>query len=760
MDLIGLPKRGGLLYAAQRSVGIVTSEGEPIDADGGGAYRRRDQVLMETSPAADFRSGKLDFLVSEDGKTVQFMDYRSRNGEPLYLTFEVGDLRLSEGEKRSEAGLKAAELDASLVKIDFDSQSPPEVFGKQLEALTDIRGDAYRSAATHAEKKRLLLGSSDYLRVIDLVGRAPVISCEMRIEFEAFRVNLVSDGTLAVVGHSDGTLRWYKIVGQGKTCKLHQLLAAHISKNTSGEWSWSAWVPSGQFANDTRAENLFGWQSLNDGGEVQFLPRSDRLDLYSRETVIKALDPGVSIPKAFDLSPTSHEFVSSPTTSGKAVVPFAPDEFAEVTDAAIEFRVKFLGSGKWPRKLTLKTGRGVGMSLISGGKTYNPGEPVTVGKGKARFKAILPASARYTKGISHVCFYLDGVRQVCRGVEWAGQTAQRPKRKLWAVLVGVSEYQHKKLNLNSAHNDAIDFAKLFVSDFENRGVGAGHEAGAERDFEAVNIDLIVSPPTASQTASQEISDLASRSFVKTHPATRAGVIGALDELVRRDRNEELSNDLIVFYFSGHGYVHPYNDKRGKSLFLTSETNPVFSKQALASTSIDSADLLSRLSKISGEKLVIIDACRVPYSIDSKPFDPTLVKLEFIENLFSAHYFFSAQAGQYSIDQSAFVIDAKRPATDRGNGVFTYSLLKALKDRNADLKAGRSEYYNRIDVIEAKLFVDQSFDLQNPDSVIRQLNAKRQVPLKVLQQPTYIPSRGAGALSPLNDVSVLRTLDPE
>ncbi|MCH9806878.1 MAG: caspase family protein [Alphaproteobacteria bacterium] len=751
MDLIGLPKRGGLLYAAQRQVGIVDYDGEPLDLPS-------NRQLKEASPAADFRSGKLDFRVSEDGKSIQFMDYRSRDGKFLWLSFDVGDLALSEDTKRADGALKAPALDTNLIKNWYDTPTPPKVFGKDIAALKATHGDYYRSAAVHSEKKRVLLGSSDYIRVIDLVGRKPSIACQLRIEFEAFRVNLVSDGTLAVVGHSDGTLRWYRIIKEGKGCKLHQVLSVHIAKNTSGEWSWSAWLPSGHFANDARAENLFGWQSTNADGEVIFEPRADRLDLYSRDKVSKVLDPGAPLPKGLDLTPGFHDVLSAPVASKSQVVVITPGEFTQIDDEAIKYKVFFKGAGPWPKKLTVETGRGVGLSLIHDGKTLGPGEPLSIAKkGKIEFEAVLPASARYSKGISHVCFYLDGVRHVCRGIDWAGDIVPLPPRRLWAVLVGVSEYDHPSLNLNAAHNDAIDFAKLFVRDFELRGSGAG--GGPERDFASVNIDLIVSPPSASQSAKADIADLAKHPYVTTHPATRAGVLAALDELVKRDQNEEMANDLIVFYFSGHGYVHPYNERSGKSLFLTSETNPVFSRDTIAGTSITSADLLERLSKISGEKLFILDACRVPYSRSVVPFDPTLVKLEFIENLFSAHYFFSGQAGQSSIDQRTFVVDPSRPANERGNGIFTYSFLKSLTDKAADSRLGKLEYRNRIEVTEAKLYVDRLFDLKDTNSVINRLNATAKKPIKVLQQPQYIPARGAGALVPFKDVSVLRTLDP-
>lgn len=771
MELIGMPKRGGVFYAGQRRVGLIDFEGLPIALDGQGA------TLEAQNRAIDFRGGNGTFRISDDGTTVQFRDYADRRAEGGTITFDLEKLELSIGDEAASR-LSAPGRDDNIIRGWRNRQRPPEIIGQRPDALKSIFGDIYRSVSVDVENRRLLLGSSDYIRVISW-GRGGVrISCETRIEFEAYRVNLTPDGRLAVVGHSDGTLRWYSIDpiegvpagggdadqgDDGRSCVLRERAAVHVRRLEDGTWVWSAWLPSGAFANHSRAQNIFGWQVEDPDGQVSFVPWNTRIDLYDPAAVKKALqvaatDDASTSPPAAPGSVTTR-VVSTPAETRRRLVALNfLKGFEKIDTETVDFRLAFIDATRPDQiRLTAKTGSGVNMPIVFQGRRLEPGEPLVVEQPR-RFELTveLPASVRRTNRIFQVCFYLDAELDHCDSLRWVGPLAPRPKRDLYAIIVGVSDYDHDSLDLESAHNDAIDLATLFVNDYEGRGPGS--PGGRTRDYEHIHLDLVVAVPPDRTAARAERDALAAHDDVTVRPATRNGVLAALDDLVALDREEALSNDLVVFYFAGHGYVHPTNRTSGRSLFLTRETDPRLRPETLATTAITSADILDRLSQISGEKLAIFDACRVPSSTSVVPLDPWLVNAEFSGRVLSAHYFFSGIVGQYSLDQKDFVFNTARPSSEQGNGLFTYALLKALTDPAADSEMTELRYRNSIEVVEARDYISVLFDLDREDSPASILRRKRR--LNDIQQPFYIKARQAGSTDVENQRSVLRTLDVE
>ena len=277
MELIDLPKRGGLLFATQRRMGLIDIEGEPLELSDG-------EVLEVQNTAADFRDGSMGFSISPIGKKVVFDDYRGRYGERLTLQFDLDTRRLTRLDEKAE-GLVAPNHDKNLLEGWRNSRKPPLIYGEPLRDENAVRDDLYRSAALLGDKKLVLLGSSDFIRVVEISDLGPKTLCRLRVEHEAFRVNITPDGRTAVVGHSDGTLRWYRIERQTKSCSLHQLLSVHIAQDELGEWIWTAWLPSGKFANDPRAKKQIGWQVERQSGKVSFVPYHKLLRLYDDKAI-------------------------------------------------------------------------------------------------------------------------------------------------------------------------------------------------------------------------------------------------------------------------------------------------------------------------------------------------------------------------------------------------------------------------------------------------------------------------------------------
>ncbi|MCP4933724.1 MAG: hypothetical protein GY927_05830 [bacterium] len=746
MELIGLPKRGGLLYATQRRIGLMDYEGEALELGEG-------QELSDRNMAADFRDGGMAFSISADGKKIVFDDYRGRYGERLRLQFDLTKRRLTRLDDDGE-GVSAPNHDKNLIEGWRNSRKPPLIYGEPLRDDHPVLDDFYRSAAIVTDQKLVLLGSSDFLRLVVIDDEAGAKTlCRVRIDHEAFRVNLTPDGRTAIVGHSDGTLRWYRIERTVKACKFHKLLSVHIAQDELGEWIWAAWLPSGRFANDPRAKKQIGWQVERQAGKVSFVPYRKLLRLYDDNAVKQALDQAIPQARVRGFLPIINEAAQNQQGTHVGLRVALPLELAEVTNKMVRFQIDTSGLPKSAGSLQIKTGSGVNMVKIVEGQRIEANKSITLNQQAALALDVeLPATARRSNRAVHVCFHVDEKAGPCHALIWQGKIAPAKKRRLWAIIIGISKHQFSSYDLQYTQNDALDIAQLFVDDHQKRSLNS---SAVSPDFSSINISLIVSPK--GQSTSEQLTDLTALPYVRRYESTRAGILQALNNIVNADSAEELSNDLFFFHFSGHGFIHPYNKDRGRSAFVTYATDPALTKQSIKDQVFTSEDLIGALKQISAEKLVIFDACRVPVgNLDAVPFDPGMISAEFQDQVLSAHYFFSGLAGQYSLDQRKYAINAKRPFNERGNGLFSYAFLKALTDKKADLpgkKAGR----DRIEIVEVKRYLDRQFDLDDEKSLANEF--RNRFKKSDIQQPVYVPARKHGGRQGSAVISVLRTLDP-
>ena len=755
MDLVPLPKRGGLVYAGQGEIGAIGFDGAPLELPGG-------ELLLARGRAADFRGGAMAFRISADARQVYFEDYRGRLAGPVRVSFDLARQRLSTGMPPPE--LLEPDHDPNLITGWRNNPGSPLILDEPFQEAQKVVDDVTRAAAIIADKQLVLLGSSDFLRLVSFADGAPRLLCRRRITHEAYRVNITPDAKIAVVGHSDGTLRWYRIDRAGQGCEFRQALAVHLNMDPLGNWIWTAWLPSGQFANDPRARRQIGWQLERQPGKVSYVPYHKLLRLYDRKAVASALDKAVEPGKPVEpdraaarergLTPVLYRADDALGKAARGLTVLGPAEMSGISDNIVRFSLEIGDLERWPARLQIRSGSGVLLEKRIGGQRLGAETPIMLDqKMRLDLGVVLPDVLRRSRRAVHICFELNGKRNRCHALVWKGDLAPPKPRRLWAVIIGVSKHKFSSYDLPFTQNDALDLAQIFVDDYERRALGGG--AKVKSDFSEVHIDLVVSPSSAS--AREQLKSLTSKPYVTGHPATRQGILQALNRLVERDRHEELSNDLFLFHFSGHGFIHPYNREAGRSAFVTYATDPELARAEMDSYVLTSADLIKALEQISAEKLVIIDACRVPVrKSDGEAFDPGLVSAEFQDQLLSAHYFFSGQAGQYSLDQADYAFNRARPPSERGNGLFSFALLKALTDRDADLP-GPAAGRGRIEVIEVKRYLDRLFDLGDADSLASIISRSRR--RRDIQQPVYIPSRRLGQSLGAAGSTVIRTLDP-
>lgn len=747
MDLAALPKRKALAVATLQRIAAIDLDGTPHASDSGAEVFAAARAFDFRDRPTDRNTGAmLGFDISPDAGTAYIEDYRGTTAAPIALTFTVDQLTLQQVHSRP-AGVTTPKRDPLIIdKLAnwWNGPRPPMIYGLPLEALAGVR-DTYRSV-TLAADKRAVIGSASHIRVVGYDGGKAEVLCQLRVSAEAYRVATSDDGSLAVVGHSDGTLRWYRIAKPASgsaSCELTQLLAVHIRQgdDADGAWTWAAWQPvTGKFAADPRAKDLVGWQVTAPDGQIETVRFADLLQHYAPDVIKTAL----RMPDA----PRPDAIASLQKSIGDAVDPLrimvlSPDAQAEVNTARIKFDLKLDGGTVWPRQIYVSTGGGTRLAKMSGTRELGPNEPIDVAApGIVQMQVDLPVAERQQHRNIDICVTASRQRE-CQTVNWAGPLEKPPPRALHAVIVGLSAYTDPAMALGFAQNDAIDLARIFVRDYQVRVVDKSSKTPA--DYATVAVDLIVAPATSA--ARDELAELARSGIVRVHEPKIGNVAAALERVAQRAGDA----DLTLFYFSGHGVLNPHSDAKGLTALLGPDIDGSYTRESFAANALTSDRLIGLMEPIAGEKVVIIDACRTTAAIaGERAFDPAAVRLEFERNLLSADFFFSAAPGQYSLDQGELAFSDARSSDERGNGLFTYALLKSLTEPAAS--AGKSR---KVEVYDVDRYVRGFFDANDAGSAATRLirRLQEQGVAVSLQQPVFVPSRRRTV-----GATVLRTID--
>ncbi len=156
----------------------------------------------------------------------------------------------------------------------------------------------------------------------------------------------------------------------------------------------------------------------------------------------------------------------------------------------------------------------------------------------------------------------------------AGAAARDQRPKLYALLVGVTNYEDAELN--DIHFGARDAEGLSQALERQKG-------GLYSDVQTKIVDY----PTGADVAGKVVG-----------PPTRDNVFKGLYWL----RQAATDNDLVVVFLSGHGYRDHSDPKQG-FWFLTREAKI----DELPTTAISGEDLYRQIAALPGKKILFIDA---------------------------------------------------------------------------------------------------------------------------------------------------------
>ena len=682
-DLIALNRRQGLLVASPKLIALLDQNGAPLQSS-------INREFVQRNAAADFRNPELAFKISTDAQVVRFETFEGGIGPPPSTTFNLGKVPQPLSSDDDALATEDPNQDPNIVE-DWRNSRAPRIVGQPLPGGETRKDEFFRAAAVQINRKIVLLGSSELLRIVAYGDVSPVVACRLPITEEAFRVNITPDGTVAVSAHSDGTIRWHRIVWADQSCSFQLLLSARFAQTVSGKLAWIAWRPDGRHAQDAAMREGLEWQALDASGRVILTPFERLQGWYNPDAIKGALVAPVQIrTDVLDRDRVVAQAVLRPVIE---VLGNPRSDRAETP--AVTLGLRFTGITDQPRQLTVRVNN-TPVTVEWLNERYGPGQNIPIAaqrliQGRLEFTILLPENARTIPGDFQLCFYLEGRRDRCHVMAWAGDLVKPAKRRLWGVFVGVSRYDDSNLNLMFADNDVLDVVRLFVSDFEKRMRSPrGTSAGA--DYQEIHINLALS---GTQQGEKDVAALATKyPYVKRFGATRNDILAAIkDAIAQRQANSDgvdLGDDLFVFYFSGHGIISPTEKDQGRTLFATSQSRRESVLAEKDPTTLDSLELLDLFEAMPGDKLIIFDACRsLSDAPEASAFDPNLLLNDLKTRALSADVFFSSDARQPSREVAGLAYDKTRPKDRQGNSLFTYALLKALTTDESILSGDRS-----------------------------------------------------------------------
>jgi tetratricopeptide (TPR) repeat protein len=200
--------------------------------------------------------------------------------------------------------------------------------------------------------------------------------------------------------------------------------------------------------------------------------------------------------------------------------------------------------------------------------------------------------------------------------------------EIWAVIIGVSEYQDSKISLKYASKDAQDFYKFLKSDAGGR----------------VPDDHIT--------------------LLTDKQATRRNILKALHEKF----NRAFIEDVVIFYIASHGQPDPVS---GQVYFLNYDAEV----KELAGTAIAHAEIerVFRNTK-ANKKLWIADACHsgAAGGMQARGGPESQMTNHLLDEMSEANPSMALLTAS-----SAQELSYEDPRWGGGHGVFTYSLLQGL-----------------------------------------------------------------------------------
>ncbi len=504
-----------------------------IDATGSEIFAKR--------PDLDYLGSKA-FSVSPDATTVKF-DFLQEGGAPAAFSVESRRLELNPGPGPTLIGpiLKST----AIVLTDWLLKHDPKLNGKPLPMRTRDQGTSYAIAPDH---RSFVYGTWFNLYRFDAQGRE---LWHRTVQGAARAVNISGDGRIAVVGMSDGTIRWYRMTDGRELAAFYP----HSDRRR-----WVLWTPSGYYDASEGGDELIGWH-VNNGPdrEASFYPVSRFFERFYRPEVVTRVIRDIETDTAVVASlgeravPDIETVGIKPPPEAAIVSPLPGRQF---DSEALEVKVVAEDMGGGIAEVRLyQNGKILPRESIARvtkeGSSQEHLFRVKLIEGENRLRVVALSRDRVESSPMEISVTLRGAEK---------------QSDLHLVVVGINRYRNAALNLTYAETDAKGVLDFFQS------------AGVKKLFRSVHVYSALS-----------------------EQATGQRIRGLLAEVGRKAQPQ----DTLLVYLAGHG------DTMGEEWYfiphdvVAPENEPELRKGGISNAFISESIKQCRAQKV----FVMIDACK-------------------------------------------------------------------------------------------------------------------------------------------------------
>ncbi len=604
------------------------------------------------------------FLVSSDGTRVRFgLDY----GSEIPVLFDLTSRELTNAPKADPLLTQAKTTGLALT--DWNDLYEPKLNGKPIPMQNAERA---RTIAIAPDEKFFVLGTEYRLRGFDASGKE---LWQRPMPGVVWGVNITRSGKLVVVACGDGTIRWYRLADGV------ELLTLFVQAK---DRRWVAWTPKGYYMASPGAEELIGWH-INRGWEqaADFFPANRFRDEFNRPDIVKqvltTLSEEEAVSRANAESNRNRENedirnrlppvinITSPTNGQSFGQPTINVNYIIRSPSGLPVRrVRALVDG---RPILIETR---GLEQVRGQETQ-----LTLTMPVPPRDALLSLIAETDQSSSEPAEVQ---------LKWSGTSEPiMPKPKLYAVLVGVSQYSDETIpSLKWAAQDAIDLAATLQ---KQQGLL----------YDKVTIRLLTDKQ-----------------------ATAAAVIDDLDWISRAASQ----GDRVIVFLAGHGVT----DERQDYYFLPSNAE-IDRESGLfvprRSTAVKRTDIVSSLRETQGHALFLFDTCHAARATSVASLRGSLDLVPFINELRSAEngvLVLSSSEGR----------EASQERDDWRHGAFTKAILEALNGADEPDHKDHVLTFSALNHYVGERVKELTANRQHP--VLQAIQPSRDLPIAVVHRP--------------------------
>lgn len=523
--------------------GVAVAAGDPAF----GLLRSDGSRPLWTEPIGADMRGKLqdNFTISADGSRVRF-GLRQGGQDPVLLDMSAGVLADAPANPNDLYPPDDTGLPITKWKLDVG----PMLGDSELELTNHERS---QSLAIAPDKNTFVLGTDYFIRSYDKTGK-PL--WQTKAPGVVWGVNVARERNLVIAACGDGTLRWYRL-DSGDL-----LLSMFISR---ADRRWIAWTPGGYFTTSVGGETLIGWTVNRTWRQAaDFYTVSKFRQTFYRPDIVKQVLAELKDTTGTDKS----DLVLANQPPVVRIVSPGARSFVTTNEITVSYIVRS-PSGVPVQKLSLYVGGELANAETNNGLwTFNTSYEFS---GSLRVK-IPPRNV-------DIMLVAETEQSAS---DPASSSLLRPnpdadapvvKPNLFAVLIGVADYDDKSLVLASPAKD--------VDKFEDQLLRQKGKA-----FDQVTIKKLKSR--------------------ESDPATKDNIFKQLVWL----KKQVTLDDIAVVYFSGHGTNLP-----GVGSYLL----PVDFDGEPLTTGIPKRNFLDIFKAMNGRVMLFVDACYAANGLDTVDF---------------------------------------------------------------------------------------------------------------------------------------------